>query len=102
MRVVPCFVLIAATFAGCSEDLGACDMTAATQVVYAADGTPYYAGQGLVEYACAPGVCNPVYAANASRRGPPFGLTFDLGPLSASSMPSNVGALRDRLAKVHD
>ena len=103
MRVVPCcFALVAATLAGCSEDLGTCQMDAATQVVYASDGTPYYAGQGLVQYGCASGVCHSVYAEKDSRRGAPFDLNFDLGPLSSSSTSSNISALRDGLAKVHD
>jgi hypothetical protein len=102
MRVVPCLALVAATLAGCSEDLGTCQMDAATQVVYASDGTPYYAGQGLVQYGCASGVCHSVYAEHDSRRGAPFELNFDLGPLSSSSSQSNVSALRNGLAKVHD
>lgn len=102
MRVVPCFVVIAAAVAGCGEDLGTCDMNAATQVVFAADGTPYYAGQGLVQSSCADGVCHSAVAVDASRKGAPHGLNFDLHPLSAQSTAQNISALKDGVSKVRD
>jgi hypothetical protein len=102
MRVVPCFVLVAATAVGCAEDLGTCQMDAARQVVYASDGTPYYAGQGLVQAACADGVCHSVFAENASRRGAPHGLNFDVSPLGTTAQALNVDALRNGLAQVRD
>jgi hypothetical protein len=43
-----------------------------------------------------------VYAEHDSRRGAPFGLNFDLGPLSSSSTPTNISGLRAGLAEVHD
>jgi uncharacterized membrane protein len=102
MRVVPCFALVAVAVAGCAEDLGTCQMNAATQVVYAGNGTPYYAGQALVQASCAEGVCHSAYAANASRKGAPFGLNFDVAPLSSASTPANVSALRDGISHVRD
>jgi hypothetical protein len=102
MRVVPCFVVLAAVTAGCGEDLGTCDMNAATQVVYAADGTPYYAGQGLVQSSCADGVCHSSAAVNDSRKGAPHGLNFDLHPLTAQSTAANISSLKDGVAKVRD
>ena len=102
MRVVSCLALVAATIAGCSEDLGTCQMNLATQTVYSSDGTPYYAGQALVQYGCANGVCHSVYAEHELRKGAPFGLNFDVGPLTASSQQTNIDALRNGLAKVHD
>jgi len=102
MRVVPCLVVVAATLAGCGEDLGTCDISAATQVVYAVDGTPYYAGQALVQYGCAEGVCHSSVAVNDSRKGAPHGLNFDLRPLSGQSTADNIAALRDGVTKVRD
>lgn len=102
MRVVPCFALVTVTAAGCAEDLGTCQMNAATQVVYAGNGTPYYAGQALVQASCAEGVCHSVYAENANRKGAPHGLNFDVAPLTASSSPANASALRDGISHVRD
>lgn len=102
MRVVPCCALVAVAVAGCAEDLGTCQMNAATQVVYASNGTPYYAGQALVQASCAEGVCHSVYAENANRKGAPHGLNFDVAPLTASSSEANVAALRDGISHVRD
>lgn len=102
MRVVPCFALVAATAVGCADDLGTCQMEAATQVIYASDGTPYYAGQGLLQSGCAEGVCHSVYAEKAGRKGAPHGLNFDVAPLNAQSSEANIGALRDGIAHVRD
>ena len=102
MRVVPCFALVAVTVAGCAEDLGTCQMNAATQVVYASNGTPYYAGQALVQASCADGVCHSAYAENANRKGAPHGLNFDVAPLTSASSPANVSALRDGISHVRE
>jgi hypothetical protein len=104
MRVVPCFALVAlvSTVAGCAEDLGTCQMNAATQVVYASNGTPYYAGQALIQASCAEGVCHSAYAENANRKGAPHGLNFDLAPLTSASSTANVDALRDGITHVRD
>jgi hypothetical protein len=102
MRVAPCFAVVTGLLVGCSEDLGVCEMSAAMQPVYAPDGTPYYAGQALVQYACADGVCHSATAANDARKGAPFDLNFDLRPLSAQSTAGNIVALRNGVAKVRD
>jgi hypothetical protein len=102
MRVVSCFALVAVTVAGCGEDLGTCQMDAATQVIYASNGTPYYAGQGLVQAGCAEGVCHSVYAENATRRGAPHGLNFDVAPLTSGSSAADISALRDGISHVRD
>ncbi|MET0389611.1 MAG: hypothetical protein ABW321_26800 [Polyangiales bacterium] len=95
MRVAPYFVVVATALAGCSEDLGTCDMTLATQLVYAPNGTPYYAGQGLVEFGCAQGVCHSSIAQNAGRNGAPHGLNFDLVPIASGGTPDDITRLRD-------
>jgi hypothetical protein len=77
-------------------------MNFATSVVYASDGTPYYPGQALVQTACAEGVCHSSYAENASRKGAPHGLNFDVAPLTAQSTEANISALRDGIAHVRD
>jgi hypothetical protein len=104
MRVVPCLALVAmaAATSSCAEDLGTCQMNAATQVVYAGNGTPYYAGQALVQASCAEGVCHSAYAENANRKGAPHGLNFDVAPLSSASSAANVSALRDGISHVRD
>jgi hypothetical protein len=102
MRVVPCCVLAAVTISAGCTDLGTCQMDAAKTVVYAGDGTPYYAGQALVQSSCAEGVCHSVYAQNANRNGVPFGLNFDVAPLSASSEEASIAALREGITQVRD
>jgi hypothetical protein len=76
-------------------------MEAATQVVYASDGTPYYAGQGLVNNSCAAGTCHSMFAERDSRKGAPYGLNFDLAPLTRRAVEANFSALHDGLAQVH-
>jgi len=97
-------VLFAVGVAGCEPDLGACDMNAATEggLVYGADGTPYYAGQALVQTACANGVCHSSGAVGPGRVGAPHYLNFDVGVLNASSTPQNVGNLRAGISTVRD
>ncbi|MEY4575961.1 MAG: hypothetical protein RL701_664 [Pseudomonadota bacterium] len=103
MRVAFCvFVTAAAMLSSCSTDLGTCNMPAAKTVVYTGDGTPYYAGQALVEYSCAHGVCHSASATNDFRKGAPHGLDFDLSPLTLQSTAGNIEALRNGIAKVRD
>jgi hypothetical protein len=105
MRVafcVVCVVLAAAVLSNCSTDFGTCNMPAATTVVYKEDGTPYYAGQALVDSSCAHGVCHSASATAESRKGAPHGLDFDLEPLTLQSTPGNIDALRKGVAKVRD
>jgi mono/diheme cytochrome c family protein len=102
MRVDPRFAFVVAAIAGCADDLGTCDMTAATTVVYAPDGTPYYAGQALVQVDCASGVCHSAQAVGSGRIGAPHGLNFDVQPLGAGVDNSIIGALRDGVSSVRD
>ena len=87
---------------GCEPDLGACDMTAAKQLVYGTDGTPYYQGQALVQQSCAGSYCHVTTAMGDSRFGAPHGLDFDMTPLTAQAQPANVSALQTGVAKVRD
>ena len=97
-------VLFAVGIAGCETDLGACDMNAATEggLVYGADGTPYYAGQALVQTACANGVCHSAGAVGDGRVGAPHYLNFDVGVLNSASTPQNIGQLRAGVTTVRD
>jgi hypothetical protein len=106
MRVVRSRVAVAVaasvgTLAACGPDLGQCDMTAAKSIVYV-NGTPYYAGQALIQQSCANGQCHADSAVGPSRTGAPHGLNFDVAPLANPSMPEAVNALRNGIAKVRD
>lgn len=106
MRVVPRSVVAlvagAGMLAGCGSGVGdQCDMNQAKQLVYLG-GVPYYAGQGLVQVACANGQCHAEGAVGAARTGAPHGLNFDLAPLGNAAMPAAVNALRSGVAKVRD
>jgi hypothetical protein len=88
--------------AGCEADLGTCDMTLATQVVYSTAGTPYYPGQAVVQQSCASGLCHASGAVDASRVGAPHGLNFDVAPLTAQSTSADIAVFQAGLAKVRD
>jgi hypothetical protein len=77
-------------------------MASATAVVYSDNGTPYYAGQGLVQMSCANGVCHSSTATHDSRRGAPHGLDFDLQPLFQGATPDNVAVLKRGVDKVRE
>lgn len=101
--IAAAIVVVAALPAGCGEDLGTCDMGAATTVVYSAtDGTPFYAGQALIQYGCAEGVCHALNAEKDARKGAPHGLNFDVKPLFTGATATDVTALRDGIAAVRD
>jgi hypothetical protein len=74
-------------------------MTAAKQMVYL-NGTPYYAGQALVQQSCANGQCHADSAVGPARTGAPHGLNFDVAPLGMGATPEAVNALRNGVAKV--
>jgi hypothetical protein len=101
MRVASSLVVVV-LLAGCKADLGQCDMTAATQVVYAVDGTPYYPGQALVQQSCAGNYCHVSTAVGGSRFGAPHGLDFDLNVLTAQSPAESVPALEHGISQVRD
>jgi len=110
MRVAPDFGVVAlgvlaVALAGCSEDLGTCDaeaMASATALVYSDNGTPYYAGQGLVQLGCSNGVCHSSTATGDSRKGAPHGLDFDVQPLFPGATADSISALQHGVAKVRD
>lgn len=110
MRVAPGFGVVAlgvvaVALAGCSEDLGTCDaeaMASATAIVYSDNGTPYYAGQGLVQLGCSSGVCHSSTATHDGRRGAPHGLDFDVQPLFMGATADNITALQRGIAKVRE
>jgi hypothetical protein len=101
MRVASLLVVVS-LLAACEADLGQCDMAAATQVAYSADGTPYYDGQALVQQSCAGNYCHVSSAVGASRFGAPHGLDFDVNVLTPTAAPANVNALRTGLANIRD
>jgi mono/diheme cytochrome c family protein len=101
MRVASLLV-VSVTLVGCQADLGQCDVAAATQPVYSADGTPYYPGQALVQQSCAGNYCHVSSAVGINRFGAPHGLDFDVNVQSAQSLPANIAALRTGVAKIRD
>jgi hypothetical protein len=121
MRVVPSFVssraaaprwigalssvVLCTGWAGCEADLGTCDMEAAVTkgLIYRkdADGTPFYAGQAIVQDSCS-GFCHAASATGDARTGAPHGLNFDVAPVTAQSTAGADGVLRDGIAKVRD
>jgi hypothetical protein len=84
-----------------SEDLGVCDMTAATSTYYL-DGVPYYAGQALVHQSCAGSFCHAEGAMNAARKGAPHGVNFDDSPLLASSTTHDVSVLKSGVHTIRE
>jgi hypothetical protein len=77
-------------------------MASATAIVYSDNGTPYYAGQGLVQLSCSNGVCHSSTATHDSRRGAPHGVDFDLQPLFQGATPDNILSLQHGVAKVRE
>ncbi len=72
-------LLIAPALAGCSPDVGECDMAAATTVVYDDNGIPAFAGQAQVQASCGNGAfCHSAQASGTDRLGAPHGLDFDM------------------------
>ena len=101
MRVALSLV-VALLLTGCEADLGTCDMTAATQLVYSSDGTPYYEGQALVQQSCAGSFCHVSTATGMNRFGAPHGLDFDVNVLVPQSQSTSVSALQAGVAKIRD
>ena len=104
MRVALSFsvALAMSLLAGCETDLGKCDMTVATKVVYSTSGVPYYEGQALVQQSCAGSFCHADGAHNASRFGAPHGANFDVTPLTAMSTPGELHVLSRGIERVRD
>jgi hypothetical protein len=107
-RVRSAWGLASALFAGancvlsaCGSDLGKCDMTAATVLVYRG-GVPHYEGQALVESRCAGGFCHSASAMGASRFGVPAELDFDVPVVTAGHGLADVERHRKGLAAIGD
>jgi hypothetical protein len=100
MRVVSFLGVVATVLIGCGPDLGQCDLPAAKTVVYSPQGTPYYAGQALVQQSCTG--CHGSASTEAVRKGAPHGLNFNVGGLSAVSTPADVASARESLGKIKD
>jgi hypothetical protein len=67
------------SLAGCPATVGdACDLDEAREVVYAADGTPAYAGQALLVTSCGGGSYCHTQTPMAPRYGAPGDLVFDV------------------------
>lgn len=68
-----------AALSGCPAQVGdECDLDAAREVVYAADGTPAYAGQALLLSSCGASSYCHTQTEGAQRFGAPADLVFDL------------------------
>jgi hypothetical protein len=105
MRVAASFVAVSVLgllIGSCAPDLGACDMNAATQLVYSTAGTPYYTGQAVVQQSCSGGLCHASSAVGDARVGAPHGLDFDVAPLTSQSTPTDTSALQAGISKVRD
>lgn len=73
-------VATAALSSACSEDLGSCDETEARRLIINNEGQVLYAGQAILNEACAAGQCHASAAKDALRQGAPKTLDFDLNP----------------------
>lgn len=82
MRRTFLFSFLGLAAMGCTPSLGACDLAAATEVVYERGGAaPAYAGQAYMINACAS--CHG-QDPGTNRRGAPVGLEFDVTLISAT------------------
>ena len=96
-------LLLQAGVAGCGEDLGECEMTAARAVVYDESGLPAYEGQALITASCGNGAfCHSAQATGMARYGAPGDLNFDLalaaaGPEAAEAAVERLGRGRDNV-----
>lgn len=86
-------VAIAALSAACENDLGACDIEAATSPIYFDEGGfPAYPGQALVEVSCgAARFCHAQGIAPEDRFAAPSGVDLDVG---VAVSPEDVDRLR--------
>jgi hypothetical protein len=82
---------------GCQPtQLGQCDEALAKTLVFDLNGNPAYAGQAMVEQACAG--CHSAQSTGASRRGAPHGLDFDMvGSRDGTAAMPDMAAI-DRVA----
>lgn len=96
------WIVLVLLWSGCqTEPTVACDLEAATEVVYDADGLPAYPGQALLITSCgAGGFCHAEGIPHENRHGAPAGLEFDL-TLASTGRASNEEEAA-RLARAQD
>jgi len=97
--------LSACVSSGCAPDLGECDMSAATRVVYDEEGLPAYEGQALVQVSCGNGAfCHSARATGEARFGAPGDVDFDMNLAAAGDAAAEaaVERLRAGQADVRD
>lgn len=79
----------------CGDDLGACDETAATKLVFGRGNLAATVGQAMAHDTCGNGVfCHSSKATGDNRVGAPHGLDFDMVPT-----PSGWNTLREHAAQ---
>ncbi|MGE3633222.1 MAG: hypothetical protein AB7P00_25210 [Sandaracinaceae bacterium] len=84
IRSLALSLILLGALGGCS--LGDCDLDAAYEVVYTADGTPALAGQALINQSCGGGgFCHSVDIEDEDRIGAPAGLDFNLNLASVTT-----------------
>jgi hypothetical protein len=69
-----------ASASGCSEDLGKCNEDEARRLIIDGEGRVLYAGQAILNQACAAGQCHASSATGELRQGAPKSLDFELVP----------------------
>lgn len=93
---------LASWLSACAPDLGKCDLQLAKTIVYAPDGTPFYAGQAQVFQSCAGAFCHAAGATGAGRLGAPHNADFDTVPLGASPSAHDITVLRNGIERVRE
>lgn len=89
------------SLAGCGPDLGACDDALAHTLVYDATGKPHYAGQAMVQEACAGSFCHSANAKKDARLGAPAELDFDVPVVDGSASADTQAAQLSLLGAGH-
>jgi hypothetical protein len=85
----------------CGPDIGECDMSAATKVVYL-NGVPFVEGQALIHQSCSGGSCHSTSAVGEARTGAPHGLNFDVAPVTKSSTAKDLRVLRTGINEIRN
>jgi hypothetical protein len=79
------FAAILGLSSACSEDLGSCDEEEARRLIINGEGQVLYAGQAIINQACAAGQCHASDATGELRQGAPKSLDFDLNPAGSAT-----------------
>jgi hypothetical protein len=94
-----CLGLVVAAPA-CATELGECDLEAAFEIAYTADGSPAFVGQALVIQSCGGGgFCHAEGLAPSQRFGAPAALTLDLRIAATTRLPEAAAVARLRRAQ---